>query len=288
MRVRSFTAFDMVQLPRLDAGSAIAVGTSIRTAFEATKKPSLPKSIHTAANRLFAAHADLRIEFAARITETAASSDELRAADSELDACWAALYGLLGAYARLPLPSKEQAKTAGASRVLNAVFTSGLKFTQLPYKLQWVESQARLDLLNDKRHSADIKALGGELFLTTLRASHQRYGDLQGLTKESTSETAVDLRGKLSAFSDALRNYVVKVSALADEDDSASEDVVDKLLAPLQSWQTLGASRAPAEAPPVIPPVEPPAAAPAPTVEAGEAQTPEEVAAPPVRTTAKA
>ncbi len=160
MTTRSFDATDLVVLPRFAAAGAIALGASIESAAkEASKESPLPPPCASAAARVRETHEGLRKEFAKRVRSTSLSADELGRLDAGLDSAWAALSSVVAAHARAPFGPADQPLADAALRVQRALFGGGLKFTQLPYKLEWAESQARLDLVDDPSLAMDLSAL---------------------------------------------------------------------------------------------------------------------------------
>jgi hypothetical protein len=253
MNHRSFAAGDIVQLPKLNVAGAIALGTELAT--KAKDAGKLPAPIAKALGKLDAAHAALRTAAKDRLPDPATlDSPDAREADRVIDAAWSATFDWVSGWTRLPLDTNAD-RVAIARALMTSLFPEGLKFTQLQYKLEWAESQTRLDRIDAEHLGEKFTHLGGEDFLKTLRKAHKAYGDVLGLTKAKKAEAPVaSLRDPLDAFLMALRSYVVKVTANADEDHPESVKFVDELLQPLASWQSAAAqpqaaASAPAESP---------------------------------------
>ena len=144
------------------------------------------------------------------------------------------------------------------------LFPTRLKFTRLPYKLEWAEADARLTRITKDAFDTEIEKLGGKPILDQLRAAHLTYGETLGITAEGQDPNTTGLRKPLQTFTKTLRAYVLAVAAHADPDDTASIELTDTLLAPLQTWQSHIAEPA-APTPPVpTPPAPAPTPAPAP------------------------
>src|SRR5262249_26481943 len=94
---RKFDPINLVQLPALDALAAQTLGSAVLA--EAANKP-LPDPVAEAVAELKVAVDALRAS-AVQHLPTALHPDA-RAADTSLDAAWSVLYGLLGAWSRLP------------------------------------------------------------------------------------------------------------------------------------------------------------------------------------------
>ncbi|NUP14139.1 MAG: hypothetical protein HOW73_49530 [Polyangiaceae bacterium] len=166
-------------------------------------------------------------------------ADALRVVDAELDGCFSGLYSVLQGWTKVPATGAHAEKVTAAREVLMVIYPDGLKFTQLPFKEQWAESQTRLDLIDEHGIEKKLDLLGAKPFVDGIRVAHKNYGDLQGLTKAAAAETAMlELRTALDAFLGSVRAYVVKVAAIVDEDDKASVDLADTLLQPLREWVT--------------------------------------------------
>ena len=244
---RSFDASDIVQLPKIGVAGAIALGTELAT--QAHAAGMLPAPISRAALALDASHLVLREAAKDRLPDASRlTSASVREADRTLDAAWSSAFDWSLGWSKLPLATNA-AQVAIARTLLVALFSSGLKFTQAPFKLEWAESQTRLDLIEDDKLDASFAALGGEAFLTTIKVAHQAYGEALGLTKVKTEVTQPSLREPLDAFLSALRTYVVRVSAHADPEEPGSAELAKKLLGPVTRWQSAAAHAAAEKAP---------------------------------------
>lgn len=235
---RSYTANDVIELPRMTAPSALALGAALLAAAE---QFGAPKTAKRALDRLAAAHAALNDAMVA-LAQKKKYGPEVMAADRALDDCWAALGGWLGGWRRLP--AAPQAARAGA--VYDALFHDGLSFIQLPYAEQWSESALRLQRLGADDHEKTVAELGGREFVTRLRAAHRTYGERLAITSAAAASdpTVGTRRPQLDAFGETLRKYVLKVASHADEDDAGSEELVGNLLKPLVEHRARAASAA--------------------------------------------
>ena len=235
--VRFYDADDIIQLPKLTVAGALALGQSLLTAAQAAE--ALPASVDKAFSQLKKTHGALRKVAQERLPPTALDdSPDVRAADREIDAAWSAAFDWVTGWSKLP-GKANTAKVALAQLLLKALFDDGLKFTQIKYKLEWAESQTRLDRIADQQLDQKFEELGGSAFLKTVKTTHKTYGDLLGMTKAKAQEAeGLQVRQPLDEFQGALRKYVVRVTASADEDDKASVALAKKLLAPLSEWES--------------------------------------------------
>lgn len=236
---RSFEAADMVQLPTIGVAGAIALGTEIATQANAAGK--LPSPISRAFVTLDASCLALREAAKGRLPDAALlESASVREADRTLDAAWSSAFDWCTGWSKLPLDTNAS-KVAIARVLLVTLFSTGLKFTQIAYKLEWAESQTRLDLIEEEKLGVSFEALGGETFLKTIKVAHKAYGDALGLTKAKTEVALPSLREPLDAFLAALRVYVVRASAHADPEHAGSAELAKKLLGPIAKWRSASA-----------------------------------------------
>jgi hypothetical protein len=122
-----------------------------------------------------------------------------RSADQAEDQAWSALHDWLVGWSKVPNATANQARA-----IHDTLFPAGLKFTRLPYKLEWAEADARLSRITTDKLDTQIEQLGGKPILDQLRAAHQAYGEALGITAE-TQDNTVGLREPLKQFTAALR-----------------------------------------------------------------------------------
>lgn len=252
--MKRFTLIDLVQLPRLDAASAAALVRMLLTLAEDKKK--LPASVALAKKRLGAVHKEVADALVARLATGVADPQRTRLADRHEDLAFVALHDFLTGWSKLPAELKQAVTAQG---LLQALFPTGLKFTQLSYQQQWAECQARLDRIDREGLAAQVKALGGEPFLDNLRRAHKEYGEALGVTQvrsESAPPSGV-VKEPLLRLQEALRKYVLQVIAQVDEDDPVSVQLADELLAPLSEWQSRAAKPATPQDPALAEPTDP-------------------------------
>lgn len=254
-----YTPVDLVQLPRLPATGARALGQQMLAAADHVKP--FPKGLLKARGRLAAAYGELQsaavAQFGASTPEAPEAEPAIQELDRILDNCWGGLDDRLLGFSRLPVGT---AGVSEAAALRKRLFPGGLSFLKLPYKLQWSESGLRLDLIEKEGLGASVDQLAGKPFLVAIRQAHAAYGDALGMTQPLPESAAVPLvRGALDAFAEALRAYIVKVMATVEDDDAASQVVADALLAPLAAWTS--PAKRPQDQPGVtVPPAAEPAA----------------------------
>lgn len=218
--------------PRIGAADAVALSRALVLSYDAFKRPdaSLRKPIRA----LRDACDVLRVAWEARV-RIAIGRDHgvnVRRADLDEDAVWAALFHFLLGWSELPphlCPQSEKARD-----VLRVVFPDGgVSFTELTYALEWAEAERRLALLDTEGHVAQVEALGGAPLLAALYRAHREYERVLGVSHADTETDDVAghaLADLAAAVRDAAERYLSTVRALADR---AQREVLE---APLRRW----------------------------------------------------
>ncbi|WP_437563640.1 hypothetical protein [Sorangium sp. So ce542] len=258
---RTFTAVDLVQLPKLDAPSAQALGTEVLTAAKAVlgdrgAARKVPEGVMEAHEDLTSALATLNQAVATRLpSQPTEDTARAKAADITVDAIWSGLYDVLGGWSKVAgLPEAETASSLRA-----ALFPRGLKFTQIAYKLEWAESNTRILMIKDGDLGAQLKRLGVGKILDRLYAAHEAYGAALGITSpvEGAEVEVTNVRAALDELVDALRTYVVRVSGMVSKRDPRKTEIAQQLLAPIENWRPAAARGKAAETPAEAPGAEP-------------------------------
>jgi hypothetical protein len=258
---RKFEPDNLVQLPHLDALAAQTLGSAV---LAAAAGKTLPGPVAEAVAEVKAAVDVLQTVAVERLP----SADPVaRAADINVDAAWGALSGLLGALTRLPdHPHAEMAAT-----LRGQLFPDGLRFTRLPFRLEWAESANRLQMIDERGFAAQIEQLGGAVALAQVRQAHAHYGEVLAITAES-ADPSIGVREAWTAVMKALRLFVVRVTASVRPQDPQSAALASDLLAPIETWEHTAAAKpandhAPTPAPTPTPPSPPaPVVTPSPVV----------------------
>ncbi|WP_437826259.1 hypothetical protein [Sorangium sp. So ce1153] len=231
-----YTASEVIQLPRFTAVGAMALGEQLLSAAKPVKK-QLAKGIARVLAALSSRHGELASALRDQVSlaEGGEESEDAVQCDRVLDNCWSALNDFLTAFTKLPPGAPEVAE---ASALKAALFTGGLKFLQLTYVLQWSESELRIQRIHKNGLDARIEALGGKRFLAALEAAHAAYGKALGVTAPAAAAAGAppSVREALDAFTEALRAYVIKVMGAVEPDEPETQELADRLLAPLASW----------------------------------------------------
>lgn len=234
---RSFSADDLIQLPRFDAAGAVALGDQLLAA--ASEGPELPRPIRRAKEALEEDLAELRRASAARVAAASSVAPSVVAeADRALDTCWTALFDWLTGFSKLPdgTPQADEARL-----LLAELYRDGLSFILLPYELEWNQSDMRLSRIAVEPLGDRIRALGGQAFIDALIGAHTAYGKLLGLPHPHRAGVrdvgAPSVAEALESFVSALRVYALKVTAFVEVDEPETAALSKRLLDPLLRWR---------------------------------------------------
>lgn len=236
--VRKFTALDLVRLPRLDANAAQSLGRAMVAAAESvTLSEGAKETLADVAN---AVHELVEAVSTSKLPAAVVKDGPTnREADSNLDSAWVGTHDWLTGWARLP----DEPKAKIAAELRERLFPDGLKFTRYAFPKQWAESNTRLSLIADAELDKTFDTLGGRPFLHALREAHKAYGEVLGITKAQDEEVrATRIRDALDRLTDALRAYVLQVSAMERKSDPKSTKIVEQLLKPIANWQSPNAT----------------------------------------------
>jgi hypothetical protein len=266
MVVRTFDVDEIVQLPRMGAADTIALATALVTRAQAA--PALPPIVARQLETMRQDLGVLRGHAETRVQESG-QSDSRETVNRTADAAWAALRWWCKGWALLPYP--EYASQADGARMLEAqIFPDGLRFTQLAFRNQWVESQARLGLIEREGLAALIATLGGQSILDAVRRAHDDFGRALGITEvPDDPETSAIVRQGMDQLMSSMRRYVLQVTAHAHSGEPGGEALADALLLPIKTWKSRSATPAASDDAPADPPAPTPPAAGLPTPSAG-------------------
>ncbi|MCC6551432.1 MAG: hypothetical protein IT372_00235, partial [Polyangiaceae bacterium] len=157
----TYTAADMVQLPRLSGPDAMALGEQLLSAARPHRE-ALQRPVTRALTALAARHGDLKEVLRDQVAPDLAPGASAVPQDRAVDGCWGGLDGFLAACTRLPAADPQAAE---AAEIRAAVLPDGLGFLNYPFVREWTESELRLERMRKTGLDARIEALGGGLFL---------------------------------------------------------------------------------------------------------------------------
>jgi len=241
------SATDSIVLPRLTAVGALALGKQLIAAAEPhIKKQTLPKVVANGLTAMQLQWDELSkvLQYLLKPDDTVEKTDAQKA-DRCLDAGYSALYDFLESRRKL----FWRADAAEATELAASIYPTGLKFIQLPYPLQWAESDTRLRSIQENKLDVRIEALGGKLYLDEIIAAHAVYGKALGMTQpiQTSPEEAPGVRKARDAFAEKLKRYWINVEGNVDETDPKTQELADALLAPLKNWDVAGSTAKPTE-----------------------------------------
>ena len=229
----TYSAADVIQLPRLQSSGAIALSGQLISAAKLNRK-ALSKSLVNALDILDTQHESLSDAMGDQVTPEPEGGVDIVQLDRNLDSSWSGLNDFLTAFTRIPGASKA----VEAALLQAAILPAGLKFILLPYEFEWAESETRIQRMHKHKLTSRVEALGGGIFLEAINKAHIAYGKALGMTAPMTpAPTPPSIREALDSFSAALRTYIIKVMAHVEDDEPGTELLAEKLLAPLTAWE---------------------------------------------------
>lgn len=165
-------------------------------------------------------------------------------ADHRVDTAWAALKMRLDACALLPVEAHPKAERA--AEISRLLFPEGLEFLKLSMDLEWAESNALLGrIAEDDALGKDLVAITGPEFLAEVRAAHEAYGEVLGITKaHETPADVAALREPLRELVSAIGDYLLQVVASVDRERPETVQSARAALAPIDRLRQAAARRA--------------------------------------------
>lgn len=250
------------RVPNLDMPSLIALCRQLLT-----ESPSSPSpAVRTSQGELGQQTSLCAEEY--RLLLTSDDPKDTRPVDALADTAWGAVYRRLDAYALLPSDRYPQADRAASLQ--STLFPDGLRFTQLEYGAQWVESDARIQtLLADRgRLKTELAGLVGGDFVDELLRTHDAYGEMVGATRRRPLRSKADLRILRLRLMDAASTHMIQLVATylnPSTSDRTRDEILrsfaavdqyrDKLAQPRRPDEPAPASDDPAA--PLPPPISP-------------------------------
>ncbi len=239
---RTYDAQSLVDLPILDAQSALTLGTALATAGADEKK--LAPNVAQSLQRVTAAGAGVQSVLVQGLKPERESG--LGAAVRSEAGIWAALESLLKGLGSVP--GTPQAPVA--AKLHGLLFADGLRFVRAAASRRWSETETRLQLI-EQGHVAELETIGAKHLLAALHTAHKATGAAAGITASKGQPEPSQVGVKSDALKAAIRCYVLQVAANAAMDETgAAAALADRLLAPLANYVAPSAGK-PAVAVPV-------------------------------------
>jgi hypothetical protein len=226
MADRTYSPFDIIALPRVDANGAIALAKAVEAA--AGEQKDLPATLHAALKGITSCRDALQ-----KAKGGVAVSIQVRDADRAEDDAACALYALLSAWARLSayIPEGKMAQALS-----DRLFGDGVGFVNYKVEQEWAVVDSLLKVIVEEGLEANLIALGAAPMLTHLKAVHTTYGEAIGMTK--TPAESAEVGQKRDDLLDAMRFYVLRVAGMSEPGDAAGKSMAGALLRPIVAWRT--------------------------------------------------
>lgn len=154
----------------------------------------------------------------------------MQVVDRELDGWWGAVYDQVGAWTRVPShPNYLEATSLKAT-----LYPKGLSFTNMKFEVQWVESNVRIERIDEESLKSRLEALIHPALLPLLEQAHWAFGEKLGVGEtEVEIPDSTELIESMRDLSFLIGNYARVLSAQVDIDDDASIARFKKAVAPL-------------------------------------------------------
>jgi hypothetical protein len=233
MPLRTFDAAELVVLPYgLSARGCVTLATELVTAAKPYVE-KLPAPVKQPLDEVEAKGAALSVEVGRFVPPelTVAAKKADRAVDTSFSIC----LRILQQRARLP---DEYPAGTKARAMIGRLFPDRLAFVHHPYKIEWQETAGILAAIEDDKLEPELTELVGADVVAFMRKSHAGYGEALGVTGARVAPFEPAVREKMDELTQAIRVYVVRVSASVDAKDPATGARAKALLAPLAEWQS--------------------------------------------------
>lgn len=250
---------ELVRLPSMGVDEAVTVA---RQLVKAARKRALPRRLRAHAERLEQRLASLE-KARQRLAPEESDANRRVAFDRDLDLLLSVLDGVLTEWSRLPAARFPQSVVAQALR--RAMFPEGLAaVTQVSMDVEHTRVDMGLARVESSPHGAKIPTLALSSLFDAIRAVLPDYATVAlDAPSPATSGTQPVLRKEYLALLEAMRAWVLQVTAHVDADDANTVKRARRLLAPVESARRKAPRKAPA-AKPAAPPPQRPSSAPMP------------------------
>lgn len=233
---RTFTSVDLVELPRMDALTVIALASTIIAAAEKViKEGPLPGPLPDKAAKSLA-RITSRIPILQQAIEKQGAKLPLtvKEIDHTVDVIVRAICEIVQAWARIA-PFLPQG--ADAQKVADRIFGDGLKFLSFAAVKQWGIVDAKLKAIDAEGLTPIFQNLGALPLLQLAQEKNKLYGDVIGTTQ--APEESPEVGAARMALIEEIRVYVIRVVASVDvEEDPQTQARADALLRPVMEWQS--------------------------------------------------
>lgn len=235
MSDRNYDYSHLVVLPRVDILGAVALAESLDTAAAdvETNGPmpgALPSSISEGRADMQAQKDEAKKAIAALGVKPNLT---LRDIDIYTDLIYRAQRQIAGGWALLAeyLPQGKEAQ-----RFLDQMYADGLKATQLRGVEQWTTLESRIGAAKASGVDQVPGTLGAQAVWNLFLSAQESYGKVVGTTE--VSQESPQVAKAREDLQDAMRYYVLQVSASVKKADAGTQARAEALLKPLMEWKS--------------------------------------------------
>jgi len=236
---RSLDPSNIINLPRLDAHEADSLAASLEavTLDDSNKSLVLPEAVQAALDIVKSDRGAL----VAILGGPPAPKPTLRVIDRREDKALRALHDICAVWESL---ADEIPEGVIGRELRQRLFDAGLGFlTYRPIK-EWAVVDAKLKAIDEEGLEAKFNAIGAGPILAHARIVHSLYGEVTGATKAKAPPESPQVREKRDTLLDSIRRYVISVLGSVQRNKPATQELADKLLAPLVEWTSPAPSKA--------------------------------------------
>lgn len=231
MNERNYNLTDVVTLPRMDITMSVALAESLNAAASAEEQNGpLAPSIADARSEMNASCGQAKQAIAASSLKPGLS---LGSIDAHTDLVFKAHRLILQGWALL---SEHLPQGKEAQKLLAQLYGDGLKATQMMGKKQWVTLQSRVEAVKAAGLDQALNQLGSGPVWTLFLNAQDQYGKLIGATE--AQEEAPEIAASRNALQDAIRYYILQVSASVHPKKPETLKRADALRKPLTEWKS--------------------------------------------------
>ena len=231
MSERNYNLTDVVTLPRMDITMTVALAESLNAAASAEEQnAALAPPIAESRSDMNGSCDLAKQAIAASGLKPGLS---LGAIDTHTDLVFKAHRLILQGWALL---SEHLPQGKEAEKLLAQLYSDGLKATQMIGKKQWVTLQSRVEAVKAAGLDQALNQLGSGPVWTLFLDAQDQYGKLIGATE--IQEEAPEIAASRNALQDAIRYYILQVSASVHPKKPETLKRADALRKPLTDWKS--------------------------------------------------
>jgi hypothetical protein len=240
---------ELVRLPSMGVDEAVTVA---RKLVKAARKRALPRRLRAHAERLEQRLASLE-KARQRLSPDGSDANRRVALDRDLDLLLSVLDGVLAEWSRLPAARFPQSVVAQSLR--RAMFPEGLAaVTQVSMDVEHTRVDRGLARVERSPYGSKIPTLALSSLFDAIRAVLPDYAAVAlDAPSRATSGTQPVSRKEYLALLEAMRAWVLQVSAHVDVDNVNTVKRARRLLAPIERARRVSPRKAPVAPPPQRP-----------------------------------